>query len=325
MPSTRRDFGAAVAAVAAGAVLPASSFAQGYPDRSVRVVMPFAPGGITDILARLVAKGLSDGLGQAFVVDNRPGANGTLGTQSVINSAPDGYTLLFSPASTHTVTPLVTKTTYDPVADLAPIGTVASTPLILLVNPQVPARNTAELVAWLKAGKGQASYGSYGTASASHLAGELFKQQAGVAMTHIAYKGGAPAQMDLIGGQIALMFSDVSGMQHVRNGRLRAIALTSLKPSASFPGLPTVAETLPGFEVGGWFALYAPRGTPKAVVDRVAGELQKVVSAEAFRARLAESGLDPFSISAESVQALTRAERQKWTKLIADANIKLEQ
>lgn len=258
-----------------------------------------------------------------MVVDNRAGANGTIGTAAVIAAPADGYTLLVTPASTHTLTPLLGKVPYDPIADLVPIGMLASTPLILLVNPEVPAKTVPELVAWIKSRPGKVSFGSYGNASASHLAGELFKQGAGVDMVHVAYKGGAPAQMDLIGGQISLMFSDVSGMQHVRSGKLKAIAVTSAQPAQWFPDLPTVAATVPGFDVGGWFAAYAPVRTPQAIVDRLSAAVEKIVRSDAMRERLVGLGLDPMPGGAELVRARTLAERDKWTRIIAAANIKV--
>ncbi len=299
--------------------------AQDYPSKPVRVIMPFAPGGITDILARAVGKELGDSFGQPFVVDNRPGANGTIGTDAVVKATPDGYTILFSPASTHTLTPLLNKLSYDPMVDLAPVGIVATTALVLVVNPQVPANSVSELVAWIKTKAGQVNYGSYGSASASHLAGELFKQLTKVDMTHVAYKGGAPAQMDLIGGHISLMFSDMSAMQHVRSGKLRALAVTSLQPSSALPDLPTVAGPIaPGFEAGGWFALYAPRGTPKPIIDRLSSELERIVASDVMKQRIAALGVEAAPGGPARLSALMRVERDKWRKVISDANIKAE-
>jgi tripartite-type tricarboxylate transporter receptor subunit TctC len=311
-------------------LLSTTALAQPFPSRLLRLVVPYPPGGVTDILGRALAQAMSDPLGQPIVVDNRPGAGAALGAELVAKSPADGYTILLGASSTHVLNPLLYKLAYDPVTDFAPVGVVAATPLVLVVGMQNPATNVAELIAWLKSRPGQANFGSYGTASASHLAGELFKSMAGVDMVHVPYKGAAPAQADLISGQISLMFSDMSAMQHVKSGRLRALAMTSAKRTGSFPDVPTVAEAAPpaaglgGYEVTGWFALYLPAGTPKAVVDRLNAVLVAAVAGSELRGKLAALGLEPGSSSPEGLAALMRTEREKWQKVIADAKIKVE-
>jgi len=242
-----------------------------------------------------------------------------------VRAAPDGYTILLGAASTQVLNPLIHKFSYDPVEELAPIGMVAETALVLVVNPSVRAASVTELIAWLRENPAQANFGSYGEASASHLAGELFKQSTGVAMTHVAYKGAAPAQTDLMGGQLALMFSDMSAIPYVRAGRLRGLAVTGLNRSVVMPELPTVAEAgVPGFEIGGWFALFVPARTPEPVVARLHSALETVTSSEALRRRIVDLGLDPAATAADALVGRMRSERAKWAKLIADAHIRVE-
>ena len=311
-------------------LLATTALAQPFPSRPIKLVVPYPPGGVTDILGRTLAQALGDPLGQPITVDNRPGAGGALGADAVARSPADGYTVLLGASSTHVLNPLLYKLGYDPVKDFAPIGLIASTPLVLVVGTQVPATSLGELLAWLKARPGQANYGSYGNASASHLAGELFKAMAGVDMLHVPYKGAAPAQADIMGGVISLMFSDMSAMQHAKTGRLRALAITSTGRVSSFPEVPTVAEAGPpgaglaAYEVAGWFALYAPAGTPANVVARLSQVLGAALGAGEARNRIAGLGLEPGASTPEVLAALMRTERAKWQKLIADAKIKVE-
>jgi len=299
--------------------------AQPYPSRPLKLIVPYPPGGVTDILGRALAKEIAQPLGQPVLVENRPGAGGAIGTEAVARSAADGHTLLLGASSTHVLNPILYKVSYDPVKDFDPVGLVASTPLVLVVNPQVPARNVVELIAWLRRHASKASFGSYGNASASHLAGELFKAAAGVDMLHVPYKGAAPAQNELIGGQIALMFSDMSAMQHVKSGKLRALAVTSAQRSAAFPEIPTVAESgILGFEVAGWFGLYVPAGVPRAITARLSTELAAAVKGPELHSRLLALGLDPRSSTPEELIALMQTERVKWEKVIANAKVKVE-
>ncbi|MEJ0068730.1 MAG: tripartite tricarboxylate transporter substrate binding protein [Pseudomonadota bacterium] len=299
--------------------------AQTYPSKPIRMVVPFPPGGITDTLARITGQALGEALDQTVIMDNRAGANGAIGTEVAVRAAPDGYTLLLGAASTQVLNPLIHKFPYDPIQELTPIGMVAETALMLVVNPAVPAASVTELIGWLKSHPSQANFGSYGEASASHLAGELFKQSTGVAMTHVAYKGAAPAQTDLMSGELSLMFSDMSVIPHVRGGRLRGLAVTGLRRSLVMPELPTVDESgVPGFEVGGWFALFVRAGTPQPVIDRLRLALDQVVSAETMRRRVIELGLDPSATPPDALVGRMTMERAKWAKVIADAHIQVE-
>lgn len=312
----------AVIALSAG---PARAQVQTYPSKPVRLVVPYPPGGMTDILGRMLGQGLGEALAQPVVIENRPGANGAIGSDAIAKSAPDGYAILVGAFSTHVLNPLLQKLGYDPVRDFAPVGLVAVSPQVLVTNPQVPAGNVNELLAWLRARPGKENFGSYGNASASHLAGELLKSLTGVDMTHVPYKGVAPAQADLMGGRIALMFSDFSAMPYVRAGKLRALGVTSSRRSVAFPELPTVAEAgVPGFESSGWFAIYAPAGTPRPVVERLNAELSRKLVDVEFKKKLIALGLEPASSTPEQLAELMRNERQKWARVIADAQIKVE-
>jgi tripartite-type tricarboxylate transporter receptor subunit TctC len=299
--------------------------AETFPSRPVRMIVPFPPGGITDTLGRLTGQALSEVVGQPVVADNRPGANGAIGTELAVNAAPDGYTILLGAASTQVLNPLLRKFAYDPLRALTPIGMVAETALVLVVNPDLPIKTVGELNGWLRQHPDKANFGSYGEASASHLAGELYKQSAGVAMTHVPYKGAAPAQTDLISGALALMFSDMSALPHIRAGRLRGLGVTGLQRSVVMPELPTVAESgVPGFDVGGWFALFVPEKTPEPITAQLRDALAKVVQGAALRQKIVDLGLEPSTTKTEAVLARQLAERQKWAKVIADANIKVD-
>jgi len=299
--------------------------AQPYPSKPVRLVVPYPPGGMTDILGRMLGQGLGEALAQPVVIDNRAGASGAIGSDAIAKSAPDGYSILVGAFSTHVLNPLLQKLAYDPVRDFAPVGLVAVSPQVLVTNLQVPAATVNELLTWLRARPGQENFGSYGNASASHLAGELLKSLAGVDMTHVPYKGVALAQNDLMGGRIALMFSDFSAMPFVRAGKLRALGVTSSRRSVAFPELPTVAEAgVPGFESAGWFAIYAPAGTPRPIVERLSAELSRLLGDAEFKKRLIALGLEPASSTPEQLQEQMRNDGQKWARVIAAAQIKVE-
>ncbi len=314
----------------AAALIGANACAQAFPNKPIRLVVPFPPGGGSDVAARVLAPKMSELLGQTIVVDNRSGASGALGADAVAKSAADGYTVLFGTSTTHLLNPLLYKLAYDPVKDFTPVGLVAVTPLVLVIGPQVPAANVGELLAWLKARPGQANFGSYGNASTSHLAGELFKSMTGVDMVHVPYKGAAPGHLDLMAGQISLMFSDMSAMPLVKSGKLRALAMTSAKRMSSYPEVPTIAESAPAqaglgnYDVAGWFALYTPAGTPQAALDRLSAVLTAAIGGAELRARLESLGLDPRTSTPEGLAALMRTEREKWQNVIAAAKIKVD-
>lgn len=316
----RRVLAALAAPMAAG-----TARAQSFPDRSLRLIVPYPAGGVTDILGRTLAKLMADDLKQPVIVDNRPGANGGIGVDAGAKAPPDGYTMVLGASTTHVLNPLLTKAPYDGLTDFTPLGLIAATPLILVVHPDVPARTVPELIAWLRERRGQVSFGSYGNASASHLAGELFKSMAGVEMNHVAYKGGGPQITDLVGGQIQVAFGDVTSIQQVRAGRIRAIAVTGVRRSGQLPDVPTVSEGgLPGYQVFGWFAAFGPARLSEAVTARLSASLAAALDRPATQEQIAGMGLEPIRGGGPEVTQLIRSDIAKWSKVIADAKIRLE-
>ena len=315
------------ASAAALAVLASPmAVAQAFPSKPVKMVVPYPAGGITDILGRLIGKVMSEDLKQPILIDNRPGANGSIGSDATAKSPADGYTILLGASTTHVLHPLLTKAPpYDGLKDFTPLGLIAATPLFLVVNTDVPVRSVPELIAWLKANGAKASFGSYGAASASHLAGELFKSMAGVQMTHVPYKGGVPAITDLISGQIQVVFADVTSIPHIRSGKIRALAMTGQARSAALPDLPTVAEAgLPGYQVFGWFAFFGPAKMPEAVTARLSASIAAALDSPGMRDQIAGLGLQPQRATGPEVSRLIQADIVKWSKVIADAGIKVD-
>ena len=324
--STRFSFNfrrlAAVLALAASAgaltlspALPAE--AQQWPARPITVIVPFAPGGTTDIVARPIAQKLSEALGQPVVVENRAGAGGTLGAAVAAKAPADGYTL-FTATVAHTMAPgLYKKLAYDFEADFEPITITAFTPNILIVHPSVPAGSLKELIAYIKAHPGKVNYGSAGSGSTEHMSGELFRYMAGVDIAHVPYKGGSPMMTDLISGQIQMAIeTSGSAAPFVRAGKVRALAVSSPKRSGAFPDLPTMSEAgLPGYEVTTWYGLLAPRGTPQPVIDRLYAELSKILKSPDMVKRLADIGAEPGGQPPKDFAAFIKDETVKWTKL----------
>jgi tripartite-type tricarboxylate transporter receptor subunit TctC len=303
--------------------------AQSFPSKPLKFIVPYPPGGGTDILGRALGQIIGESVGQPVIVENRPGANGAVGSDIVAKSAPDGYTVGFAGSSTHVLNPLLYKLNYDPVKDFTPITTVATTSFVVVVKPDASAPyqygSLRELIAYVKANPGKVSYASFGNASAGHLAGEMFKYMAGVNMEHVPYKGSAPGQADVMAGHVPVMFSDMSGMAHVKSGKLRALAVTGGKRLSFYPEIPTVAESgVPGYDVQGWFAVYGPAGLARPVLDRLNAEFVKALNGAELRARLVGLGLEPATTTPEGLAALMRADREKWVRLIAEAKIKAE-
>ena len=300
--------------------------AQNFPSKPMKLVVPYPPGGVTDILGRALGQFIGDQLGQPVIVDNRPGAGGAIGTEVIAKSAPDGYTFGLGASSTHVLNPLLYKLNYDPVKDFAPIGLVAATPLVMVVNPQTPVSNVAELLAWIKARPGKVSYGSYGNASLAHLAGELFKSMTQADMEHVPYKGSAPLQLDVMSNQLSLGISDMSATPFIKSGKLKPLGLTAAKRVGAFPEIPAIAETpgLAGFEATGWFALYTSAGTPRPIVEKLNATLSAAVNGADLRGRLTAMGLEPATSTPEGLASFQRSEREKWQKVIAEAKIKVE-
>jgi len=315
-----------VALALASAGLPHAR-AQAYPSKPVRLVVPFAPGGTTDILARLVGQRLTDVLKQTVLIDNRPGANGALGTEIVAKSAPDGHTIVMGYLDSFAIGPnLYSKLPYDPVRDFAPITRVASTTQAMVLHPSLPVRATRDLIALAKRQPGQLSYASAGIGAPSHLAGELFKMMAGVDLVHVPYKGSGAAINDLLGGHVALSFGGLAAaMPHVRTQRLRVLAIASGARSPAMPPIPTIAESgLPGYDVSSWFGLLAPAGTPSEAVARLHAEVVKILKAEDIRQQLAADGAEVVANRPDEFAAYIKSELAKWGGVIKAARIKAE-
>ena len=312
------------AALALGIVY-SSHAAQGFPSRPVRFVVPFAPGGSTDTLARAIGQKLSDYLGEQVVVDNRPGANGDIGMQLVARAAPDGYTVVLGYIANLGIGPsLYEKMPYDPVRDFAPITHVAGASNILVVHPSVPAKDFKGFIAYAKANPGQVNFASAGVASVGHLTGELINNLAGINMVHVPYKGSGQAITDLVGGHVKVMISGMaSTLPHVRTGKLRGLATTGAKRTPATPDIPTIAESgFPGFEASSWFGVLAPAGTPKPVISRLHGDIVKALQQPDVRQRLENVGFEIVGSTPEAFAAYIRSEIRKWEKVVKASGAK---
>jgi tripartite-type tricarboxylate transporter receptor subunit TctC len=303
---------------------PVPALAQGYPNKPIRMVVTFPTGGAPDILARLFSERAN--LGQPIVVDNKPGAGGNIGADSVAKSAPDGYTLVMGTVGTHSINgALYSKMPYDMVKDFTPVAHIASAPNLLVVTNSLPVKNVQELVAYLKANPDKVSFGSPGIGTSVHVSGELFKSLTGTQMTHVPYKGRQFAIPDLIGGQIHLMFDNMpSALPMAKEGKIRALAQTTAKRSAAAPDVPTVAETVPGFEATTWFAVFAPANTPRDVVMRLNGELKRVFALPDVQDKLRGIGLEPWLSTPEELAKYQGEEIVKWAKVVKDSGAKAD-
>jgi tripartite-type tricarboxylate transporter receptor subunit TctC len=321
----RRKFLHLAAAAAALHAVPRFARAQAYPARPVRVIVPFAPGGNTDIYGRLIGQWLSERLGQPFVIENRPGANTNIGTESVVRAPAEGYTLLmFSPSAATNAT-MYEKLNFNFIRDIAPVaGLVLSFPL-MLVNPKVPANTVPEFLAFAKANPGKVSFASQGSGSPGHVAGELFKMMTGLDMVHVPYRGGAPALTDLIGGQVQVLFiSAGASIQYIKSGQLRVLGISSSTRSEAMPDVPTVGESVPGYEVSSWFGIGAPKNTPADIVDKLNKEINAGLADPKIKARLADADATPFIATPAEFGKFIASETEKWAKVIRAANIKPE-
>ena len=308
-------------------LVPIAAFAQAYPSKPVRLLVPFAPGGTTDVLARLLGQKLSEALGQQFVIDNRPGAGGNIGTELAARSPADGYTLVMSFDGTMAINPSVyRKLPFDAQKDLAPVASVAQVPLLIVVHPAVAAGSIAELVALAKANPKRVNYSSAGHGSTGHLTGELFAARAGIEMVHVSYKGGGQAVQDLLGGQIQMLVTALPTVEgHLKGGKLRALAFTSPKRVPGAPEVPTLAESgFAGFDVLSWYGVLAPAGTPPEVVRRLNAQINAVLQAPDVRARLAALGAEPTGGTPEQFAATIRADTVRWAKVVSDAGIRID-
>jgi tripartite-type tricarboxylate transporter receptor subunit TctC len=315
---------ALVAALAAS--LPAAVPAQAFPAKPIRLVVTYPPGGGADLMARLVAPKMGEALGQTVVVENKPGASGQIGASEVARAAPDGYTLMLD-ASSFAVNPsLYARLPYDPAKAFAPLAVLALYPNMLVVTPSFPPKDVKELVALAKAKPGSVAFASSGNGSAQHLAGELFKQRAGVDMQHIPYKGGGPAMNDVIGGQVPVFFANVaSGLAHVKGGKLRALAVTGAKRASSLPDTPTMAEAgIPGYEVYEWNAIFAPAGTPAPVLEKLAAAIARAMQSPEIRERVATLGGEVAGYGPKDAEKFIRDQTELWGKVVKAGNIKVD-
>lgn len=302
-------------------------FGQAYPAKAVRMIVPYPPGGGNDTFGRLFAAKLSDRMGQAFLVENRPGAGTMIGTEAAAKSTPDGYTILLSSIATHALSPnLYSRVPYDPVKDFTPITLLGIAPTVLVVNSGLPARNLAELIAAAKAQPGGLAYASGGNGTPPHINAEVFKSVAGIDLLHVAYKGGGPALTDLMAGRVQLMLDTAaSAMPHVRSGKLRALALSAPKRSAEYPDLPTFAEAgLAQYETNAWYSMHAPAGTPPEIVRRLNRELVAILKDADIVARFKQLSTDPVGNSPEEFGAFVKAELDKYARIIKSAGIRLD-
>ena len=295
-----------------------------YPTKPIRLVVPYPPGGPTDFVGRAVGAKLTELMGQTVVVDNRPGAGTVIGSELIARAAPDGYNLLFGTGGGTFLTPLILpKVPYDPQKDFAPVAMLVMSPQVLVVHPSTGANSVKELIAVAKARAGQLNYSSVGTGTSPHLGGELFKSLAGVDIVHVPYKGTAPGMTDLIAGRVQLAFSSIpTVLTHVQAGRLRMLGTGGLKRSVALPDIPPIADTLPGFELVTWYAVFAPTGTPVAIINRLNTEIGKVLKDPDTQKRFGDQGLEPVVMTPQELKRYTENDVVRWTRLIKAANIK---
>ena len=311
------------AAVALAVFLPAAVLAQGFPTKPVKIVVPFAAGGATDVVARLLAQKLQDAWGQPVVVENKAGAGGNIGADVVAKSPGDGYTLLMASGSIVTANPHMYKTmTYDAAKDLVPVTNVATGPQVIAVHPGLPAKDLKEFIAYAKANPKKVNFGSAGVGTQTHLAAENFAHSAGVDLTHVPYRGESAAITDLMGGQIQLATPNLAAaLQQIKEGRLRALAVTSRERSPQLPDVPAASEVLPGFENAGWFGLLAAAGTPKEVVERIQQDSAKILLSADFREKLLQQGMAPVANTPAEFTAAIREESGRWARVIKERGL----
>ena len=316
-----------IAFLLAALTLTGQAGAQAYPSRPVKLMVPYAAGGAVDMMGRLIAKEMTALNGQPYVVENKGGAGGAIAAAEVAHAQPDGYTILIGATGPNVIAPAVYGATvgFDPLKDLLPISLIATTPYVLVTNNSLPVKTVPELIAYAKAQAGKMNFASAGTGGPDHLAGELFKQMAGLSVVHVPYKGAGPALTDLMAGQVQFSFvSPLPSMPLVEAGKLRLLAVTGKDRSPAMPSVPAVAETVPGFEVAPWYGFFVPAGTPPAVVAKISADVRKVIASDEVQQALRKRGIDPVTNSPQEFAAFVRADLAKWTKIVKDAGVKPE-
>ncbi len=317
MKLPRRQFLHLALGSAALPVLPRIAFALDYPTRPVRIIVGFAPGGAADITARLIAQWLTDQLGQQFIVENRPGAGTNIGTEAVVNAPPDGYTLLLVSVANTVNATLYEKLNFDFLHDIVPVAGLVRGPLVMDLALSVPAKTVPEFIAYARANPGKINMASAGNGTPSHMAGELFKLSTGLDLVHVPYRGAAPALTDVLAGQVQLLFDNLpTSLEHIRAGKVRALAVTTAERSPAVPDLPTVAEFVPGYEVSSWFGIGAPRGTPTGVIDKLNSTINDGLADRRLQARIAEMASVPMRLSPAQFATLIVAETAKWARVV---------
>ena len=309
------------------AVFASAASAQAWPAKPIKWIVPFAPGGTTDILARTIGEKLARALGQPVIIENKPGAGGGVGAEFTAKAPPDGYTIMGGTISTHAINASLYKSlTYDPIKDFAPITLIARVPNMLVVNPDVPAKNVAELIALMKANPGKYTFASSGNGTSQHLSGELFKAMAGVEMQHIPYKGSPPALQDVVAGQVTMTFDNITtAWPLAKGGKLRALAVTTAKRASIAPDVPTLAESgLTGYEVGSWQGVFAPAGTPPEIVKRLNAEIVKIINQPDVKEKLVSLGAEPVANTSEEFGALVKAEVAKWADVVKKSGAQVD-
>jgi tripartite-type tricarboxylate transporter receptor subunit TctC len=325
MKLLRRRFLKLAAAVAVAPALPRRASALDYPTRPVRIVAGFSAGGGVDITARLIGQWLSERLGQSFITENRPGAGGNIGTEVVVNAAPDGYTLLLATVPNAVNASLYEKLDFNFIRDIVPVAGIIRVPMVILLNPSVPATTVAELISYAKANPGKINMASAGNGSAPHMAGELFKMMAGVNLVHIPYRGQGPALTDLLGGQVQVLFATAPGTgEYIATGKLRALAVTTAARAGVLPELPPVGDFVPGYETSQWYGICAPKNTPAEIVDKLNKEINAGIADPGMKARLAAIGGEPLPGSPAEFGRLIAEETEKWAKVVHAAGMKPE-
>jgi tripartite-type tricarboxylate transporter receptor subunit TctC len=325
MKLARRRFLHLAAGAAALRAASRTAWAQNWPSRPVHIVAGFTPGGGVDITARLVGQWLAQRLGQSFVIDNRPGAGGNIGTELVVNAQPDGYTLLLATLPNAVNATLYEKLNFDFIRDIAPVAGIVRVPMVILLHPSVPAKSVPELIAYAKTNPGKINMASAGTGTAPHVAGELFNYMAGTRMVHVPYRGQGPALTDLLGGQVQVLFATTPGtIDYIRTGQLRGLAVTTASRAEVLPDVPTVGDFVPGYEASQWYGLGAPRRTPAAIVDRLNREINAALADAGMKARFADLGGEPLAGSPADFSRLIAGETAKWANVVKFAGLKPE-